>query len=795
MVFQLGENLITDYVQALLELVKNSYDADATFCRVSIDTKTKTPYGDGQIVVQDDGTGMDSEAIARGWLTISASPKRRFKEQGRTTNLGRTPLGDKGLGRLGTQRLGNNLDILTSTGDRIQRRVNINWRDFEKAEVLEHVAVDYEEKPSNHQHGTTLTISGLCDLDFWKRGRSDVRMGLSQVISPYERVRDFEVYLKVEGETLDLFEIGKKLRETALLSYELDFDGEILQTHGRVKLAYLRADKGKKEKAIFEDLVSKDGGQSLFAFLKTQKGESEFNFKREHGKWFVSFSATKSLEDFDKIEMIGGSPASPGPFNGEIDYFSLGSEVTSAQKVFTDASEYRAMITALSGIRVYRNGFGIRLARDWLELGEQWTSASSYYGLKPQNTMGYIAITAKGNPFLFEKTDREGFTQNGYFLNFREMLRWFVENVAGNAQEFLRRGWLEFKKTKAREEANLPDKAVPEDLTASVRSTLERAAALRLSLSKTSLRLSQAASKAEAIPATSYQNKAALSGILSDIQAALTDSRALLSEVDDYLRELTAKEKLIDVLSQQIDDLREQMRQLHEMVALGLTAEALSHEISNIATNLAERTDQTLRYLRGSGPRDSRLITYAEAVKGAVGAMRREISYLAPALRYVREKREVLHLYEILNEMYKHRIGHFTSERISLRISGDRTFGVKANRGKLMQIFDNLFLNSEYWLKEDIRLNRISQGIIEIQLQKPYVWFSDNGRGIDPGIEDRIFEPFISAKGRGKGRGLGLFIVQQLLESENCTIQLLDERNKFDRRIKFELNFRGMLSD
>jgi DNA mismatch repair ATPase MutL len=66
-VFQLGENLITDYTQAILELVKNSYDADATFCRVSIDTATKTPFGQGSIVVEDDGTGMDSHAIERGW--------------------------------------------------------------------------------------------------------------------------------------------------------------------------------------------------------------------------------------------------------------------------------------------------------------------------------------------------------------------------------------------------------------------------------------------------------------------------------------------------------------------------------------------------------------------------------------------------------------------------------------------------------------------------------------------------------------------------------------------------------
>jgi signal transduction histidine kinase len=147
--------------------------------------------------------------------------------------------------------------------------------------------------------------------------------------------------------------------------------------------------------------------------------------------------------------------------------------------------------------------------------------------------------------------------------------------------------------------------------------------------------------------------------------------------------------------------------------------------------------------------------------------------------------------------MYKHHLARFSSERISLRLRGDpdRNFVVRVNRGKLVQIFDNLLFNSEYWLKEDLRLKKIPQGIIDIEVKSPRVWVSDNGRGVDPAIEDHLFEPFISAKGKGKGRGLGLFIVRQLLDSENCSIHLLEERNKYDRRVKFEIELRGILSD
>src|SRR4051812_15797717 len=110
-VWQLGDELITDAEQALLELIKNSYDADARVARITIDTNDQCEELSskkklvGSIVISDDGTGMDLNAIEHGWLTISLSQKRAFKEASKKTKkFHRTPLGDKGLGRLGTMK-------------------------------------------------------------------------------------------------------------------------------------------------------------------------------------------------------------------------------------------------------------------------------------------------------------------------------------------------------------------------------------------------------------------------------------------------------------------------------------------------------------------------------------------------------------------------------------------------------------------------------------------------------------------------------------------------------------------
>ena len=80
---QLGEQLVPDEVTALLELIKNSYDADATYVSIEINTsgeylKEKVFYPDqkGFIAVEDDGFGMDEKTIMKSWLLISYSNKR-----------------------------------------------------------------------------------------------------------------------------------------------------------------------------------------------------------------------------------------------------------------------------------------------------------------------------------------------------------------------------------------------------------------------------------------------------------------------------------------------------------------------------------------------------------------------------------------------------------------------------------------------------------------------------------------------------------------------------------------------
>ncbi len=666
---------------------------------------------------------------------------------------------------------------------------------------LSEVNIRREEIAPTRKRGTTLIISQLREPDLWRGDAvKDLETGLSQLISPYREVRDFVVYATVDGKDLELLEVGEKLRRSAQLRYSLGFDGTLFEVAGKARLAYIRPEH-EPERSLFSELVESDNGKRFFAFLQSLKKAPMFSLGQlSDDGWFAQYKTTRLFEDIDGLVSVGGKPANPGPFRGAIDFFSLGLASSTEQNVFDTAAEYRKLIGKLSGIRVYRDGFGIRVAPDWLELGKQWTKGGSYYGLKPHNTLGYIAISARDNRQLEETTDREGFRNNPYYRNFYELLSVFVE-FSGQAQGFLRRGWTEFRKAHRRAVAQVPDQSKPEAISKSITDSLGKATTYRSALSNISFRLHQSiANSRNAVEAMRVAGVG--DGYGDRLQSAIEQLGGLVSETEDinirmdsYLAELSQIESKSVVLTDQIETLREQIQQVHEIIALGLTAEALSHEIDNVVTQLAQRNQQLIRYLKANKITETPIVRFTAYVNTAVAGLRGQLQFLAPSLQYVREKREVIDVESFVSDIFKHYTTHFASTPISVTpaASKGQHFKIEMNRGKLIQVLDNIFLNSEYWLKEDLRVGRIPRGLITIEVAKPHIRIFDNGRGVDPSVEDSLFEPFVSAKGKGKGRGLGLYIVQQLLDSEACSIRLLPQRNSHGRMFKFEIDLTGAL--
>ena len=814
-VFRLGEELITDVVQALVELVKNSYDADATWVNVTIDTREESRWGRsndatvGTILVEDNGNGMDEQTIRRGWLTIANSPKREQKATGRVTRLGRTPVGDKGLGRLGSQRLARNVEIFTTPHEQptIEYYIAFSWEDFRESSHLGEVPVTFEQKKQHTSgHGTKLILTGLRGSEDWRaKGYiRDLQRKLSGMISPFEEASDFRVRLEVDGKTLELAEIAKKVRETAPLKYVFEFDGQVLDISGRARLKYFQP-RAKNDITLFRSLCQKDNGRALHEFLAsgTGKGRPEHFVLSEREGWFIEFRVRRSLDDLDGVRRLNKLAVNPGPFRGEVDAVSLERSEFKDDAV-SRYSEYRDLVRELAGIRVYRDGFGIRVGEDWLGLGKQQTEATSYYGLRPGNVMGFVAISARDNPHLVETTSREGFLVTPHYENLFALLTEFIR-FAGDAQAYFRRGVLSFLNEHRDQEAGVapeePHSAVTrriDDIAGNLSSKRAQVwrrtgsltkvvagAAKKLGTVRSELNKSLVAGSPES---TALEN---LEAELSAVSDEVAREEKLLGDISSALDEATELTAMKEVLDRRWETFNEQVSAMYESISLGLTAEVLSHEIHNIADRLAGKSSALLRKMNGE-PRRSSIIAYIEEVRSSVATMRKQLAHLTPSLRYLRERREQIEVASFLKELADFYEGRLAKNGIKMTIQAhSNAFAVYMNRGKLTQVFDNLILNAEYWLKEAIRAGFIDRGEITLAVDEPYIRVEDNGRGVDESVEDSMFEPFVTMKRTGGGRGLGLFICRQLLDSESCRLVLLADRNECGRRYAFELDLSG----
>lgn len=165
---ELGEKLVETVHIALVELVKNSYDADATEVEILF---TRDKKGKSEIHIIDNGKGMDYDAVQKFWMRIATTNKDASNI---SKIFGRPLTGAKGIGRFSCRRLGDNLELITygtKKGDKVGLQARVErtvvkfpWADFSPGtDVTE---IDCEGSTSlvtNHETGTTLIIRDISE--------------------------------------------------------------------------------------------------------------------------------------------------------------------------------------------------------------------------------------------------------------------------------------------------------------------------------------------------------------------------------------------------------------------------------------------------------------------------------------------------------------------------------------------------------------------------------------------------------------------------------------------------------
>jgi signal transduction histidine kinase len=361
---RLGEELVPDADQGVMELVKNAYDADATRCRVEL---AATSGPGGAIVVSDNGGGMTALDLKQGFLIVG----RSRKESGRLTKIfKRVPVGDKGLGRLSALRLGRRVIVTTrpATEPGIEFAMALDWDAFDAAEAVEDIPIPITRTRTERGPGTEIVIEQLRSP--FTRGTADkLARNLLLLSDPF----------KEADETPDSGDPGF----TAELSAP-----EYEDIQSKVEAAYFRD-------ADFRIVGELDrNGAAKFALLDWK------------GDVLHEAVADKTYE------------APPLRF----DLWSFVLEKARFSNKSSTLPEVRAWLKHIGGVHIYQDGLRVPPyggpGNDWLDLNLARVRSPE---LRPgtNTSIGRVTVTNVSGA-LIQKTDRVGFLENSAFLQLRQ---------------------------------------------------------------------------------------------------------------------------------------------------------------------------------------------------------------------------------------------------------------------------------------------------------------------------------------------------------------------------------------
>lgn len=178
---ELGERLVASPEVALVELVKNTYDADSASCGVRLDKDGKT------LVIGDNGHGMTFDEFVRKWMRIAASREEQFSRIYK-----RRLTGAKGIGRFAVRYLGDHLTLITVANDEEHNRktrltAEFDWPQIDKFSDIREAQIPFtlEQAASDTPTGTTLEIRRLkTSTDF--TSASSLRADVLRIVTPLQ---------------------------------------------------------------------------------------------------------------------------------------------------------------------------------------------------------------------------------------------------------------------------------------------------------------------------------------------------------------------------------------------------------------------------------------------------------------------------------------------------------------------------------------------------------------------------------------------------------------------------------
>ncbi len=407
LILQLGRDSIKDHSTALVELVKNSFDADASKVEVEIFCKGENKH----IRVADNGFGMSETEIDENWLRIGFSEKKKSK----TSRKGRRKTGEKGIGRIASDRLGAILQMVTKSEDDSLQSIIVNWDEFDVAgKTIENIELKVLENPSINipirkgeqarETGTELIISNLRS-NWTENNIKDLYQELSYFAPLFSD--EFEIEIKNDINPAYSKTVKSAIFETAEIELTLHYDG-------KNTLIYEFQNKLLPEKNKTEIL-------KLQQFLQQEKFE----------------------------------PLPCGPIDLKLFFFVRKKGLLEDTQF--SLSDLKEFLSENYGVKLYRDNVVVKpygfannqFGQDWLGLDVEKSKdpaglGRESYRVNANNIIGYAYFTRDSNQSLIDSSAREGLVENEAFYSLKDIINASVRLLATYRVDINK----EFKKTK-----------------------------------------------------------------------------------------------------------------------------------------------------------------------------------------------------------------------------------------------------------------------------------------------------------------------------------------------------------
>ncbi|HML65571.1 MAG TPA: ATP-binding protein [Dysgonomonas sp.] len=712
----LGDQLITDKKVAVIEVVKNSYDADADNVKVRffnmknygkkyID-ENELPY----IEIEDDGDGMTLETIQKIWLrpaTPNKLDKKKRKEN--HTEKGRIIQGEKGVGRFAIHKLGERIDLYTKTSGGEEVRLEMDFTEYnpEDIDLFNQPTSNYKLLNDVHntwyvndpaieikkEKGTLIRIQNLRER-WTSKDFEDLYKSILRLIPPVDEnaiklgvnfVQDFTIELFLDNELYTSSEATtfKDVVERAQYSMigEVSNDGTLYFEYNSVS-----------PKRNFQRSINLLNKEDLSQFQYPTKTIED---------WFIKFGRLPNCGSF------------------KFTFYAFNLKKRDKTIITTEIDQFikqNFVYLLRDGVRVYPYG---EKGYDWLELDKLRSTVKAGDFISYNDLIGFVYITQENNTRLKDSTNRQGIMDvDGAFEDFKRLLTETTQIL--NTEKKIDENKLEISKNQTYKDSN--------NLVLNSFNSLK----------------------------SSLKN---------------VDNRDVLEKANKFLA----------AVHNHTDIMRERMETVEDLAGLGMAVERSSHDSLTLLAKMRVNVKDFKKKIEKKDCTNNDILALLDELDENLNFVYDEMQVIQPLFKNQRKAIKDISIHEIANKVVRY-FRRDIEGKINVSIQNDGDIIVKTNTGLILQILINLLDNAIYWVnKNETSPKEIT---IKINSRNDTLIIADNGPGIREDTVPLIYNEFFSLK--SDGRGLGLYIVKEILLRINGEISIIQDE---DRKLLSGANF------